>query len=63
MHKIRECKLKEKVVQKKLKCPSTDEWRKMWCVYIYIYICTYAHTSLWLKMEKLHTVGKNRTRS
>ena len=37
------------------KCPSTDEWIKMWCVYMYLYICvcvcmwcvyiyTYLHT-------------------
>ena len=29
---------------KQLKCPSTDEWLKMWCVYIYIYIYIYTHT-------------------
>ena len=26
---------------KQPKCPSTDEWiKKMWCVYVYIYICS-----------------------
>ena len=29
---------------KQPKCPLTDEWIKMWCVYIYIYIYIYIYT-------------------
>ena len=31
-------------VWKESKCPSMDEWIKMWCVYIYICMYVYTHT-------------------
>ena len=33
---------------KQPKCPSTDEWIKMWCVYTYTHTHTHTHT---------HTLG------
>ena len=31
-------------IWKQPKCPSTDEWIKMWCIFICIYIHTHTHT-------------------
>ena len=43
---------------KQLKCPSTDEWiKKLWCVYIYIYIKIYIHTYIYTHTHTyIHTM-------
>ena len=30
--------------RKQPKCPSMDNWLKMWCVYVCVYIYIYIHT-------------------
>ena len=41
---------------KQPKCPSTDEWRKMWDVYVYVYICVcvYIYTYIYLQYIHIH---------
>ena len=41
---------------KQPKCPSTDEWIKMWSIYIYIYIFTHTHI---YEMEYYSAIKKN----
>ena len=31
-------------IQKQPKCPSTDEWIKMWCIYTHTHTHTHTHT-------------------
>ena len=39
---------------KQPKCPSTDEWIKIWCIYIYIFTYIHIHT-----MEYYSAIKKN----
>ena len=48
---------------KQLRCPSTDEWiKKLWCIYIYIYMIEYysaikrTHESVLMRWTKLEPI-------
>ena len=46
-------------IWKQFKCPSTDEWKKMWrvCVCVCVCVCTHTHTHT---MEYYPAIKKNK---